>query len=129
MQNAGNLKELDAGAKERVGDFRDAARLTVREPFPGHFRPISECVERLIIDFRLWLEIQDDYRLLEFVNDGKHGRRKRIGRDVEKNNFNVLLLEAPSCVVRLKRRIYQSNINNFRAKVLEFQRNLILIAD
>lgn len=63
------------------------------EPFAGHPPPVAHRVEPVVVDSRLGLQIQHDDRNAQPLYDGQHGRRKRIRRYVEEDQFRIALAQ------------------------------------
>ncbi len=93
FQHAGYLKKWDAAAVEYVGDLRHRTRLAVSQPFAGHFRPITQAVEPVIVDGGRGRQIKNNDRNLGAANHRQHGRGQGVGGDMEKYEVNIRLAE------------------------------------
>ena len=63
------------------------------EPLAGHPSPVAHRVEPVVVDSRLGLQIQHDDRNAQPLYDGQYGRRKRIRRYVEEDQFRIVLAQ------------------------------------
>ena len=78
---------------EHAGHLGHRAGLAVGEPLAGHPSPVAHRVEPVVVDSRLGLQIQHDDRNAQPLYDGQYGRRKRIRRYVEEDQFRTVLAQ------------------------------------
>ena len=104
--------EGNSRAGEHVRDFRDRAGGTMHAPSAGHGRAVTHFVERRVINRRCGLEVQDNDGNFGALHHRQNRGRKRVSRDVKKNQIHVLLPEAMSGFKGLERRINQAEIHH-----------------
>ena len=114
-EHAGDLVERDAGPVEDVGDLRHGAGGAIRQPLARHLRPVAESVERLVVDRRRRLQIENDHRHFRAPHDRQHGRRQGVRRDVQEDEVDVRPAEVVPRDERLFRRVDQAEVHDLDA--------------
>ena len=79
-QHAGNDLEINAAARKGAGNFRHAARATVRQPFPGVRLRVIQRADRL--------QIEDQHRGAYLLNRGQHLAARGVGANVTNDQFH-----------------------------------------
>ena len=87
---------------------------------PVILRAVAQLVERLVVDGRGGLQVQNDHRHLGAADDRQHGRRQGVGRDVQEDQIDVGLAEVVAGTQRLFGRVDQAEVDDLDARAASF---------
>src|ERR1700733_13564084 len=112
IQHSSHLMEWNPAAPKHISYLRNRTSLAMRQPLPGHLRPVLHPVERRIVDSSLSRQVQQNHRNLSPSHHRQHSGRKRISSNMQEDKVNIALPERMSRSHRLFRRIDHAQVND-----------------